>query len=109
MVLLLAACQEGINQNACEYNDPLKEIPWLKDIVAQFEEAEGQGPKKKIVLYEYNGGDIFMVSGCYDCADELYMFYDCEGNEFCKSGGIAGFHTCPETGMREVKVLYESE
>ncbi|WP_394353715.1 DUF6970 domain-containing protein [Echinicola salinicaeni] len=62
-----------------------------------------------LFVFEYNGTDIFMVSSCNDCANELYVFYDCEGNEFCKIGGIAGYYDCPETGMREVKVLYESE
>ncbi len=63
--------------NYCKFNNPLYDLPWLKDIHKKF-------PNYTICMYKKNGKVLFKV---YPCGQSHYTvyWYDCEGHMICKT------------------------
>jgi hypothetical protein len=79
----------------CGTVQPLEDIEWLKEKAAAFNDnprSNGQ----QIFAYRYKGEDVFWIDDCVGCADGMVLVYDCDENEVCRFGGIAGFDTCPD-------------
>ena len=86
----------------CGFENPLTDLPWLKEMIEQFELYERTpevllGYVANIRIYQctYNGGIGFLLSECAGCPDAASWLLNCEGEKLCMMGGIAGF-TCPE-------------
>lgn len=107
----LVACgdqSQDLNKT-CSIKDPLKEIDWLKEIVATLDKRAGaQG--SEIIQFVYQDQCVIMVNDCFNCADNLVRVYDYEQNVICEFGGFAGLNTCIdfENEATDPQVLYEN-
>jgi hypothetical protein len=80
--------------NFCRTDNPLEDLPWLKQLKQSFE-MSAKPAGAQIIGYKYQSGDAFLINGCVGCADEMWQVYDCSGKVICRFGGIAGLNTCP--------------
>ena len=87
---------------------PCDNNEWLQEKIDAMKSNRSQ--KGIIEQYEYEGQIVISVSNCVGCADAMTIAYDCSGKELCKSGGFAGFNTCPDFADTAVfiKVIFES-
>lgn len=92
---LQKAIDLGFGTNVCTTEDPLKNIPWLKELKETFEQSS-QAAGTRIVQYEYEGECVFLVDDCYGCADALQVVYNFDQEKICEFGGIDGRNTCPD-------------
>ena len=86
----------------CEFENPLTDLAWLREMIEQFESYETMpgylpGSVENIRIYQctYNGVTGFLLNECEGCADAASWLLNCEGEKLCMMGGIGGF-TCPE-------------
>lgn len=87
--------KENNPKTICGYNDPVHELPWLRDRIAALETDMGPAGYQ-IIRYQYHGAYVFLIDPCYGCADDLISVYNCDGDVICEFGGIAGQNTCPD-------------
>ncbi len=108
-IVLLTSCKDDEPDKTCNYDNPLQEISWLKDIRDGFDLDTGP-QRQRIIQYWYNGKDVFLIQSCYQCPDALSVVYDCEKNIVCEFGGIDGLNTCPDFGQNATneKILYDN-
>lgn len=97
-VLLFSACGEKVSH--CDTTDPIGELAFLQEIVAG-DSAGTSGVS--ITEYRYKGETYFDVNCCEGASDSMSEIYDCEGNLFCRIGGIAGFE-CGNFSTKAEKV-----
>ncbi len=102
LILIVISCTDkkkdvtlNPTESICFTNNPLEDLPWLKEIKT-FIELNENAAGGEIIAYKYNGEDVFLVDDCYNCADKMVLIYDCSGQIICKFGGIAGINTCPD-------------
>ena len=72
----------------CEFDNPLTDLPWLKEIIDEFEnEAKTLGYNSYARIYQcnYKNGTGFLLQMCEEC---LYVFRNCEGTVLCDSSNI---------------------
>lgn len=107
-LVILTACSKD-NNKACNTDNPLKEISWLKEIKEIFDLDMGY-QRQQIIQYRYDGKDVFAIDYCYQCPDALVVVYDCEKNIVCEFGGIDGRNTCPdfEQNATDETILYDN-
>jgi hypothetical protein len=57
-------------------------------------------------LYDTTEG--FLVDICFQCADDLVYYYDCNGNTICEFGGYSGLNTCPdfEDKLYDIELIF---
>ena len=93
----------------CNVETPLVELEWLANIKFTFDVDQGAF-RNKISHYEYNGNDVFLIEGCYQCDDAGSYVADCDGEIICEFGTIAGINTCPDFGTTAtlIEVLYDN-
>ena len=109
IVVLCYSCEDNETNN-CSSENPLEDIVWLKELKTTFEVNHSSVSKSKITQYTYKGKTVFMIENCIGCADSMASVYDCEKNEICVFGGIAGFNTCPDFDKEATnkKILWEN-
>lgn len=102
MLITFDGCDKADNEmntagsgTFCRTENPLEDLPWLRQIKQSFE-MSAKPAGAQIIGYRYQGDDVFLISGCVGCADEMQEVYDCEGKVICRFGGIAGLNTCPD-------------
>ncbi len=108
MAAMLASCSKSDNTQHCDTSDPLRDIPWLREIKERFD--KDMGPQRQMIIqYQYRGETVFLIDDCHGCADNLITVYDCEKNTVCEFGGIAGKNTCSDfhENATNKKVLYD--
>ena len=107
-VLAICCKDKEVNNKACNSDNPLEEISWLKEIKDSFDLDMGP-QRQQIIQYRYAGKDVFWVDNCFQCPDALVIVYDCEKNIVCEFGGIDGRNTCPdfEQNAKNKKILYD--
>ena len=83
---------------ACNVDNPLTDLPWLKEMVDGVEKDIEAGYKRhaRIYLCTYKDGTGFLLEMCVACPDAGYSFVNCEGVVLCGGGGITGIDNCPE-------------
>lgn len=110
-ILFLTSCpnEDVLIDKVCEVENPLEELAWLKDIKTNFL-LSSVYQKRIIEEYNYKNQTVFLIDNCSDCADNLVIAYDCNGNKVCEFGGIAGLNTCTdfEKNAVKIKVLWEN-
>lgn len=94
LLICLVSCNSNDNYE-CGSDNPIEEIPWLKEIKQDLEMSE-KPSGFQIIRYKYKGEFVFYVDACYGCPDDLKTVYDCDGNIICEFGGFAGINTCPD-------------
>ncbi len=99
VVLLLGmaiiSCEEDKQISACQFEDPLEDLTWLKNIKRGFE-MSAQPAQSEIYQYTYLDSTVFLVDPCVGCVDDLVSVYNCDGEVICEFGGIAGLNTCED-------------
>jgi|GEM_PF-1557649 len=84
---LVIVSDEGCEQNACEYDDPLTDLPWLADLA-------NQDVPQKISTHNYNSETVFLVS--IELIDAGYEIYNCEGEIICSVQIFDTMNNCPD-------------
>jgi hypothetical protein len=80
----------------CQFNNPLTDLPWLKEIINEFEEkAETMGYNSHARIYQcnYRDGIGFLLEMCEECP---YVLRNCEGSILCDSSKNTEANTCSE-------------
>ena len=110
ILLLLAgffyfSCSPQVKENTssnepdCEFENPLTDLLWLKEIVDGFEHnaaALGYNPHAIIYQCAYKDGIVFLLEMCVGCPDAGYSFRNCKGEVLCGGGGYSGEDNCSE-------------
>ena len=88
-----SACEEKegtLKEQVCDVNNPLIDLPWLKKIVDDFENAEEYRQHARIYQCAYKDGIGFLLELCVGCPDHGYLLTSCTGESLCTLWGIAG-------------------
>lgn len=87
---------------------PCEGSDWLEQRITAMKVRSSAG-KGHIAQYYYKGQTVILIDDCSNCSDAMQVVYDCNGNELCQFGGIAGLNTCPDfkSSARFVKTLFE--
>ncbi len=87
-----------ISNPVCNVDNPLTDLPWLKEILDGIEKNAESGHKQHARIYQctYRDGTGFLLEMCVDCPDAGYSFRNCEGLILCGGGGIDGKDNCSE-------------
>ena len=106
------SCEDNLETSSdqvCNVENPLEDLPWLKDMV-QAIQLSMRPTGSQIIQYTYQGDYVFWVDMCYQCADGLIVVYNCAGEVICLFGGIDGRNTCPdfETEATDSTNLFQS-
>ena len=109
IITLASSCDKSESPPAtCNFDKPLTDLPWLKEIIDEFEkEKERLGYNRHARIYQcsYNEGIGFLVEMCVGCSNAAYSFRDCEGMFLC-GGGPLGEAICSQLNIDfENKVL----
>ena len=96
----------------CGVNNPLTDLPWLKELVdytkRQYEDLKASGHNSHFGIYQcaYKDGSGFLWAQL-NTTHTAYLFYNCEGEELCISGG-GELHNCPsDVDSRNKKLIWE--
>jgi hypothetical protein len=90
-----------------EIENPLTDIPWLKEIIGGIEKDAEAGYKQHARIYQctYIDGTGFLLELCVGCPDFGYWLRSCEGESLCIIYGHAG-DPCQELNVDfENKIL----
>ena len=99
---------------ACNVDNPLTDLPWLKEIVDGFEYDAvtwGYNPHARIYQCAYKDGIGFLLEMCVGCPDAGYSFRNCEGIVLCGDGRHSGEDNCSELNIdfENRKLIWEME
>jgi hypothetical protein len=80
----------------CIFDDPLTDLPWLKEKIDEVYQLINEGLKPSVKIYQctYDNDKI----GFLEDLGNVSFIYDCEGNVLCIMGGDAG-ETCEELAI----------
>ncbi len=84
---------ESANMQVCDVENPLEDLPWLKDIKLAIQ-LNMSPAGSQIIQYSYKGEYVFWVDVCFQCPDGVIAVYNCAGEVICEFGGIDGRNTC---------------
>lgn len=93
--------------NFCHISDPLTELKWLAQIVAENKNKEAKAEIYKCI---YDDKEGFIINICVGCLDAIIEFRDCQGNVLCEFGGIMGTVTCPDfqEKLKDKELIWEN-
>ncbi len=98
--LLFVSCNKDDAPNESTFcaEDPLQEIEWLKNLVANETNTDSTNSSGlEIIKYEYQNNLAFSINNCIDnCSGALTRIFDCDQNLICEFGGITGVDTCAD-------------
>jgi len=102
------------NNSPFNIDDPLNDLPWLKEIVDGFEsdaEILGYNPRARIYQCAYKKGTGFLLEMCVECPDAGYSFRDIKGIVLCGGGGLSGKDNCSgfKIDFENKKLIWEME
>lgn len=99
--MLLFACKDN-KSTTCNVEDPLVELAWLSDIIANFSPPEGS----TVYQCTYNNEETgFLIHICGGCLDDPETLYDCKGNIVCYLDGmIEG--DCGNIEIKDKELIY---
>lgn len=76
----------------CNFDNPLTDLPWLKEITFTMKEnlKAGNVPNARIYQCTYKYGTGFLLEECVGCTDSGYSLHDCKGKWLCSTDYEAG-------------------
>ena len=114
VITLFAAigCHKSENLiETCNVENPLTDLPWLKELIDGFEKDAEAGYKHHVRIYQctYKDGIGFLLEPCVGCPDAGYSFRNCEGVTLCGEGGLLGGDNCSEFNIdfENKKLIWE--
>lgn len=79
-LILIGSCDENdVSLEACGVSDPLRNLPWLNEIVANAETDNTGNYLGKIWLLEYESQEIFITNMALGSGGIKYWTFDCNG------------------------------
>jgi hypothetical protein len=84
--------------DTCQWDNPLTDLPWLKQMVANNEDSSYVG-HARIYQCSYKDGTGFLIEPCVGCPDAGYSFRSCDGTVLCGGGGLADGDNCSDFGI----------
>ena len=101
----------SITDSSCEFENPLTDLPWLKEFINIHERNAQAGDRYHARIYQcnYRDGIGFLLEMCVDCPDFGYSFLNCEGRDLCSGGGFTGRDNCPDFNIdfKNKKLIWE--
>ena len=94
--------EEFPEEETCNFDNPLADLPWLKEIVDEFEKEANAlcyNPHARIYQCAYKDGIGFLIEMCVGCLDAGYSFRNCEGVVLCENSGLSGEDNCSELNI----------
>lgn len=103
--IVFFGCEKETKECYCETENPVLELPWLKNILDN---------RFCTLVYEfkYNDEEYIAISDC-EPPDLRILFYTCDGNKWCEIGGIFNQRTCSDEFIQEFeqtkKLIYKKD
>ena len=81
-----------LSKEKCEFDTPLTDLLWLKDIIDEFEKNAETGNEVHAKIYQctYKDGIGFLIEPCVGCPGAGYTLTSCEGEALCLMGELLG-------------------
>jgi hypothetical protein len=102
--------KESPKEPVCNVNNPLTDLPWLKERVNDYNEDAKAGNKRHAQIYQctYKDGTGFLVDDIVGSPDAALQLFNCEGVPLCTIGGIATLR-CEEydVDLENKKLIWE--
>lgn len=90
---------------ACEVNNPIEELPWLKNQVDDIENNEGDIAKYFFIeIADYNSQTVFISNNCCPVCNTVVPVFDCEG----RSLGLLGSDILPNE-LSNTRIIFKRE
>ena len=90
-MLSISSCgkeKETCSDCHCQVENPLTDLGWLKDKVAEYDNPSSLRIKVYTCKYQTNKDGFFFEE--VEMSDGQQYLYDCEGSLLCTTGGISG-------------------
>jgi hypothetical protein len=94
LIAWLACTPKKEIYGGCNHKNPIEDLEWLKQSISNMQLSGGV--KGYVVMYTYNGSQVFLINNCLSCPDALVRVFDCSGSAICEFGGYAGVNSCPD-------------
>jgi len=111
---LIWRVENGFVNGICEFDNPLEDLLWLREIVEELTIYSNSVAKRHFMIYqctytEEGGRKVgFIVTPlCVDCRDGTAMLYRCTGTKICSMGGTAGAGACDHFNIANKKLIWE--
>ncbi|MDR1895618.1 MAG: hypothetical protein LBR10_02375, partial [Prevotellaceae bacterium] len=102
--------EDSNKEKVCNVDDPLTELPWLKEIIDGFQKDADAGNKPHARIYRctFKDGTGFLLERCVTCPDFGCDLMNCEGKLLCTMYGLAG-KSCSEfeVDFENKKLIFE--
>lgn len=85
------SCEKGeetCSECHCQVENPLTDLGWLKDKLAEYDNSYSLRIKVYTCKYQTNKDGFFFEEA--EVRDGQQYLYDCKGNLLCTTGGISG-------------------
>lgn len=85
------SCEKGeetCSECHCQVENPLTDLGWLKDKLAEYDNSYSLRIKVYTCKYQTNKDGFFFEEA--EVSDGQQYLYDCKGNLLCTTGGISG-------------------
>ena len=85
------SCEKGeetCSECHCQVENPLTDLGWLKDKLAEYDNSYSLRIKVYTRKYQTNKDGFFFEEA--EVRDGQQYLYDCKGNLLCTTGGISG-------------------
>ena len=80
--------EETCSECHCQVENPLTDLGWLKDKLAEYDNSYSLRIKVYTCKYQTNKDGFFFEE--VEMSDGQQYLYDCKGNLLCTTGGISG-------------------
>ena len=103
-LLATACCDKSIPPIACNVDNPLTDLPWLKAKIDEYNLLFQENSNVSVVIYQCKYGNE--ETGFLIDQGNMKPFYNCSGEVLCIMGGFAG-ETCSELNIVSQELIWE--
>lgn len=79
LMIAIVSCQDDDGAKACDVDNPVTDLPWLKDKVTELENSELSRKYFYVVQADYEGQTVFYVNSCCPMCLIVIQYYNCSG------------------------------
>jgi hypothetical protein len=110
ILLMLAGSVSSCSKKepVCNVNNPLTDLPWLKEFIHGSEQMPGM--LRSISQCTYNNGiDGFLIVPCANCDSYLIVLCSCDGSVLQEAEtGISRETLVKEWNVKDIKTIWEN-